>query len=270
MKNKKNGQVLLIVVMLLATVLTIVLSASYQAITETKITKMEEDSQRALAAAEAGIEYTLKTGKSLTSIASLGDANSFASFEGQTTIDKTVGREFSSPLVSTDQQYTFYLQDYDEETKTFSTSGPDPYFTGDLTIYWQNGTCGTSRTAPALELTLVYNDDSIQKWAYDPCLTSSPRIENSFAPYVGNYTIDDVNYQLSTDPIHIGDYPQAQLLFVRLFYHGTRLGFGGDADLKPQGTYITSTASTPGKTTKIIRVFHSYPQVQATFFTTRF
>ena len=56
----KRGQILLITVMLLATVMTIVLSVSFKSVTETQITKLEEESQKALAAAEAAIEVALK------------------------------------------------------------------------------------------------------------------------------------------------------------------------------------------------------------------
>ena len=60
MKSQK-GQILLITVMLLATVMTIVLSVSFKSVTDTQVTKLEEESQKALAAAESAIEVALKT-----------------------------------------------------------------------------------------------------------------------------------------------------------------------------------------------------------------
>ncbi|MEO0070141.1 MAG: hypothetical protein ABIK18_05040, partial [candidate division WOR-3 bacterium] len=59
MANQK-GQILLITVMVLATVITVVLSLSFKSTIETQTTKLEEEAQRALAAAEAGIEAALK------------------------------------------------------------------------------------------------------------------------------------------------------------------------------------------------------------------
>jgi hypothetical protein len=45
--NMKKGQVLLIVVMLLATALTVALTSTYQSVTETQLTKLEEENQKA-------------------------------------------------------------------------------------------------------------------------------------------------------------------------------------------------------------------------------
>ena len=259
--------------MLLATVLTIVLSASYQAITETKITKMEEDSQKALAAAEAGIEYTLKTGQE-TNISDLGNNKNFQNFTGKTTIETTTGSEFSTPQVGKDQQYTLYLANYDKST------GFSNYYTGDLTVYWQNTdeSCDSPRTTSALELTLLYDDPpKIKKWLYEPCSGSSnsSKIEgNGFSPSSsGNYTIDGANYKLkSSEAINIGNYSQAKLLIARPFYNGTKVGFKADSEnLKPwQGGWVKSTASTLNKTTKTVRVFHSFSQLPANFFVTQF
>ena len=53
--KSKRGQILLITVMVLATIMTVVLSVSFQSVTETQTTKLEEDSQNALAASGAAI-----------------------------------------------------------------------------------------------------------------------------------------------------------------------------------------------------------------------
>ena len=50
-KNEK-GQVLLITIMLLAAAVTVVMTIAFNSTTETQITKLEEDSQKALSAAE--------------------------------------------------------------------------------------------------------------------------------------------------------------------------------------------------------------------------
>ena len=70
--RSQQGQVLLITIMLLATVLTVVLAVTFKSTTETQLTKLEEESQKALAAAEAGVEVAIKQNVgSSVSIASL-------------------------------------------------------------------------------------------------------------------------------------------------------------------------------------------------------
>ena len=70
MKNQK-GQILLITIMLVATVLTVVLAVTFKSTSETQITKLEEQSQKALTAAEAGIEAALQQESGSVSIGSL-------------------------------------------------------------------------------------------------------------------------------------------------------------------------------------------------------
>jgi len=252
--------------MLLATVLTIVLSASYQAVTETKITKMEEDSQKALAAAEAGIEYSLKSGTTVK----INNLNGFTNFTGKTEIEDstTTGTDFSTPLINKDSQYTFYLADY--QTGSFTNA-----YSGTITVYWQQdstGACDSSSRPPALELTFIYGDSpvKIKKYAYEPCPTAPTKIEGNNLSSFSSVTkkVDGVDYQLKTDAITVD--PDAKLLIVRPLYNGTKIGFEGSNPLRLQGTYINSTASTPGKTTKTVRVFHSLPQIRTAFFVTQF
>ena len=57
-----QGQALLIVLLTLSVVLTIVLSIVSRSITDISITSLEEDSQRAFNAAEAGVEQALLKG----------------------------------------------------------------------------------------------------------------------------------------------------------------------------------------------------------------
>ena len=90
MRNN-SGQILLITVMLLATVMTIVLSVSFKSATDTQITKLEEESQKALVAAESAIEVALKN----NSTAILGpegsaDLSSITGFSGTATIESLV------------------------------------------------------------------------------------------------------------------------------------------------------------------------------------
>ena len=55
MKAKQQGQILLIIILLSTVILTVVLSVSQISTQEQRIARLEEDSKKAFAAAEAGI-----------------------------------------------------------------------------------------------------------------------------------------------------------------------------------------------------------------------
>src|SRR3972149_10455999 len=101
MKNaKRRGQILLITVMVLATIMTVVLSISFQSITETQVSKLEEESQKALAAAEAAIEASLKEGTNV--IIGEGALSGLARFSGGATVESLLDNSFTSPTVAKD------------------------------------------------------------------------------------------------------------------------------------------------------------------------
>ena len=103
MKNKK-GQILLITVMLLATVMTIVLSISFKSVTETQVTKLEEESQKALSAAESAIDVALKENQNVTIGA--GSLSSITGFSGNATINSTASKTFTTPSIPKNGSYT--------------------------------------------------------------------------------------------------------------------------------------------------------------------
>src|SRR3990167_1007022 len=97
MKNKR-GQILLITVMLLATVMTIILSVSFKSITETQVTKLEEESQKALAAAEAAVETAIKENQNITFGPGIeGSLSSITGFSGSATIESLTSKTFTTP-----------------------------------------------------------------------------------------------------------------------------------------------------------------------------
>ena len=139
----KKGQILLITVMLLATIMTALLSVTFQSTTDIQVTKLEEESQKALAAAEAAIEASLKSGT--TSILGEGSLSSLTGFTGSATIETTVSNTFTSPMVAKDSAYTFYLGDYNLTDKTIGSS-----INQDITICFISAS-----TNPAIEITLL-------------------------------------------------------------------------------------------------------------------
>lgn len=261
----KKGQILLITVMLLATVMTIVLSISFKSVTETQVTKLEEESQKALAAAESAIDVALKENSVNSAITSFtlgsGSLISIAGFSGGATISSPLSTTFTTPSIPKDGSYTFYLGTYDVSAKTIGASTAQ-----NITLCFKTGT-----TKPAIEVTLV-KTDSVKKYVIDPDHDQPGRIVNASA--TSTCIPDPANYSFSTT-IPSGDIGvDGKLLLVRVLYASTKLLFNGDSgfNLKVQGRTVTSqaTSSTSTGVSKKVVLFQSYPQIPEEFFTTAF
>lgn len=258
MRNK-SGQILLITVMLLATVMTIVLSVSFKSTTDTQITKLEEESQKALTAAESAIEVALKN----NSTAILGpegsvDLSSITGFSGAATIESLISPSFTTSSIPKDGSYTFYLGNYDISANP-PTIGASVAQT--ITLCFESGTPN-----PAIEVTLV-KSSSVKKFVVDP----SGRITNSSngLPLSANCQ-SGYSYSINIPGANIE--ADGKFLLVRTLYASTKLLFYRASDLPIQGRTVSSeaTSSTSTGVSKKIVLFQSYPQIPGEFFTTSF
>lgn len=244
--KSKQGQALLVTVMLLATAITIVLSLSFRSTTETQVTKLQEENQKALAAAQAGIDAVLKSGTNGSTIA-IGNLPNMTDISGNATVSTVTGNTFTTPLLQTDDQYTFYLAKQD-------WSNP---WSGTLAInYGSQSTCD----AIVLELTvLAGNPAQITRYKADV-----GNKLNSSSNEIGNNSSGDANYKCSAS---VSVPANAKLLLVRTLFSPTKLKFSGSG-LPDQGKTVTSTAKSNTGVTKTIQLFQSYPQIPADFFVT--
>ncbi|PIV09655.1 hypothetical protein COS31_04500 [Candidatus Roizmanbacteria bacterium CG02_land_8_20_14_3_00_36_15] len=254
--KNRSGQVLLIVIMLLATALTIALSTSFRSTTETQVTKLEEESQKALAAAEAGIEAALKQG-TITNIGAL--SADLSGYSGAATCDTSYNKTyFISPLLQKDEQYTFYFADYDAGLNSFSN-----YWSGNLTVYFMLGS-----DPVALELTTIGSSGTITHYLLDPDnLIHADSGKTSVTS--GNYSLNGVTFSRQSTPISLSN---TKLVIARVFSSSTKIGLdGGGTILKSQGKTCDSEAVASGtNVTKKVTLFQSYPQIPAEFFVTSF
>lgn len=265
-KLKQSGQVLLIIVMLLATALTVILAVTFRSTTETQITKLEEENQKALAAAEAGIEKALQqdAGGSffalgLSELSGIDLTKSSVSFAATTT------NTFISPLLQKDEQYTFYLINYDPSIKTFSGS----YANGNLTIYFGQGNC------PTLELSILNSAGTSlkRKLAKPACDTATAGSDLTVSS--GSFGINGVSFGYQAQILN-ADLSGQALLIVRVLSAmtgslNTKVAFQASVgNLFLQGSNITSTANSIAGVQKIVQLFQSYPQIPADFFVTSF
>ena len=230
-----KGQILLITVMLLATVMTIVLSVSFKSSTDTQVTKLEEESQKALAAAESAIEVALKNNSTAT--LGSGSLNAISGFSGEATIDTTTSTQFTTPTIVKDGSYTFYLGEYNLATKTIGSS-----ISQSIDVCFNNGT--------TVEITLV-KSTGVKKYFTNGSVAGCP-----------DKGVNIPAVDISTD---------SKFLFVRVLYAPTKLIFSG-ANLPAQGRTVTSEvkSSTSTGVSKKVVLFQSYPQIPGEFFTTAF
>lgn len=267
MKSQK-GQILLITVMLLATVMTIVLSISFKSVTETQVTKLEEESQKALAAAESAIDVALKENSDNSAITSValgsGSLSSFnGSFSGDAKVETLASKTFISPNIPKNGSYTFYLGKYHPDTKIIEAPPAQ-----NITLCFKTGT-----TKPAIEVTLV-KTAGVTKYVIDPDHDQLGRIVNASA--ASSCTPDSSTYSFSTTiPYGLGNIDaDSKFLLVRVLYSSTKLLFNGDSSLNlpVQGRTVSSqaTSSTSTGVSKKVVLFQSYPQIPAEFFTTTF
>lgn len=256
----QEGQALLIIVMLLATALTVVLTVSFTTTTQTQTTKLEEESKKALAAAEAGIETRLKAA---SDIADLGTLNLGPNITGSVTAASISEPDFITPLLLQDEQYTFYLADYDTTTNTFSN-----YYSGNLTtIYFgsQGGSDCTTRNTPALELAFISSTNTVTRKIIEPCSTGKFLGTSSINTTSGSFSFKGENFTYKT--VVSESINNTKVIIFRALFSGTKIGIQGSVDLKAQGKTITSEAKTP-MASKTIQLFQSYPQIPAEFFVT--
>jgi hypothetical protein len=258
--NNKKGQVLLIAVMLLATVITVVMTVAFNSTNETKTAKLEEDSQKALAAAEAGIDAVIKQSVNSAPIRidSLGGFNT-QGISGTAQVISASKPSFVTPLLQKDEQYTLYLSNY---------PSLDQAWNGDLNIYVVSevGQC------PSLEVTVINNLNVQERYAYNTC---SPALINNVTtvtvPVVT--VIDSISFNYRTsDAIPVVN---GRIAFIKVLNGRTKLGFQGTQggfshSLPAQGKMIESEARTTSGVVKRVQLFQSFPQIPSNFLTTSF
>lgn len=250
--------------MLLATIITVVTTVSFKSTTETQITKLEEESQKTLAAAEAGIEKAIgdriANGSNLYTDLNLSNLSGIDLNSSTVTVSTNTGPNFVSPLVQKDQQYTFYMSNYADGA--FSI----PYAGSIVTYYGSESSCSSL----ALEITVISGNGpyTINKYISD----SGGAITSPAGTGVNNITngsgaiISGTNFNCKTTATAMPG--NAKLFIVRIIGSRTKLAIQGSSSVRPQGKFIVSEAVSQTGVTKKIQLFQSLPQIPAEFFVT--
>ena len=276
MKKNYAGQALVIVILVMVVALTVGLSVVSRSVTNTRVTTEEENSQRALSAAESGVERALKSGASgYTTI-----NGSFSGVTGNSSVFKTTsdarGSSFyymnNGAIVPKDEGGDVWLSNYKDY------SGP---ITTTIGLYWGFGSeacsSGTgsetdTNNVAALEVAVLYNSalgPATTHYAFDPCPLLGVNRGNNFQPPGVAANGFNSRWYVAI-PVTSGI-----LMRVIPLYAGTKIGvFDGSGQLNniSQGTVVTSTGfvgtsgTSAGDVTRKIIAFRSNPSPPFEFF----
>lgn len=293
MKAKQQGQILLIIILLSTVILTVVLSVSQISTQEQRIAKLEEDSKKAFAAAEAGLEAGLKLapGSTFDTKGQLFSTVSDIATGSTATVLKKQGAAHYLNLAK-DESFTFYLADYDRANNTFSA-----YYNTNLYFYFENeqnqsAVCPSTQV-PILELLLMTNDPTtpvVKRKLIDPCsalggitgdkITAISGSHPSIQPYNESSTGFDKDFTYKTsDFLATGASYKFMIIRALFTQSGQKVRLVVERDgstddtvnpLPAQGQTVESKASTTTGVTKKLQLFQSHPQIPADLFITSF
>jgi Tfp pilus assembly protein PilX len=273
--SNQKGQALLIVVLVMVIGLTIGLSVASRTIINLRNTNDQAASQKALSAAEAGIERAIKNPEVSHISGYFPGTGSITSSNYQTTVSQINGSgnlllNGGVEVTKNDAIYV-WVTPYSDN---FSTS-----WSGQLTIYWGDGTndCSTNNAA-ALEVSVIYgptgctgaackDSPNLKRYVFDPCSNrvSSNHFDSNVTtaktPMPGATGEVDLNYYKT---INLSNYA---VLLVRInpIYKESHIGVSGIPANVSQGNNIISTG-TANQNTRKITVYEGFPEVPAEFF----
>lgn len=253
-----SGQALLIIVLVMVVALTVGLSVASRTITNLRNTRDQANSQKALSAAEAGIEQSIKSGVSI-GLSTISNNTTYSTTVSQ--VDGTLPFLLNGGnVVPKNDAIYVWVSRYEDKFSDASR------WSGDLTIYWGNnsGDCNNA----AIEISVISGSKAapvLTRYTSDPCGT--PTLERRGTNNFGNASVSNTPisgrrlYYKKTIPITNG-------LLVRVdpIYSSAFIGVSGSIALPLQGNIITSTGTSDNTTQRKITVFQSYPEVPAEFF----
>ncbi|MEK7571382.1 MAG: hypothetical protein AAB553_03835 [Patescibacteria group bacterium] len=257
----QSGQVLLIVILVMVVALTVGLSVAARSITNVRIANEEESSERAFAAAEAGLERAL-----VSNAATTGSLSNSALFE--TTLSTLSGQEFllqGGTPIPQDDGVDLWLSTYPSYSNPWS---------GNITIYWgvSGDVCNasaTTNTMPALMVSLITGTSAFPRityYAFEPC---NARAGNNFEviPTNGGTITGKTFLYRRTIAVSSGIVARIVPLYAPAVI-GVRGCDGANNNcnaLPTQGTLIQSVGTSDTTKRKIVS-FRGYPKVPSELF----
>lgn len=271
-KKGQRGQILLIVVLTMIVALTVGLSIAARIVTELRLSKQNEESQRAFQAAESGIQQTLARQSAIGSI------NAPITFDNNSAFSTTFVTDSGAAIVlnnglEVDQAIgaDVWLSDYSPNPALQFLNpmgGGNPVA---ITLYWgstSQASCGSTAgdsAAPAIEVTLLRGpiaNPTISRNVFEAA--GCNRITNAIVGTTsgGPFTLKGTTFRNSVNLTFNGSSLSNGLVMkVIPIYNSTVVGFQSDGTLFPaQGSIVTSTG-TSGDTVRKVEYYQSYPQL---------
>lgn len=253
--SSEKGQVVLMVILIMVVAMTVGLSVAVRSVTNVRISSEEENSQRALAAAEAGIEQVLKTNTPIAN-QNLGNNSTIK----QVQIFQVQSTDFllnAANLVEKDNGMDLWLVPHVGTAPDFSVP-----WNGNLSVNWglTPGDCNNA----AMEIIVISGSTAApayNRYVFDPCGTR--RASNKFSPPSSTGLIIEGKafaYQAIV-PISNGLIARIVPLYVSAI-----TGVSGGAQTFPEQGKRIESIGTSGETQHKVIFFQGYPILPIEFF----
>jgi hypothetical protein len=272
--SSEDGQALLIVVLVMVIALTVTLSLVSRSIVNLKTSVEQTNSQKALAAAEAGVEQAIKNNANIGQTgapSTIGGAKYSAKIEA---VQDSNGFLVNGGNIITKNEGAYiWLSKYDSSAPWSHPSWPSDSGSGSVYVYWGD-TTGDDKNA-ALEIVVIQGPDKdnaqIVRYAFDPysVRATGNNFNNNVNP--GTYTINGRTFRYRVSIVISG----GLLMRVNPIYASTYVAIkkvsASDTALPDQGQMIISSGCTPdcntsGNVQRKITVFQGYPIIPAELF----
>lgn len=260
-RNSQKGQILLIVVLAAVVSLTVGLSAVSRSITNTNVTTEEANSQKALSAAEAGVEQLIKQKNPATLANELSDDSGFSA--EATPVEGYQFKLNGGNQVLKDDGADIWLT-------TYPNFGGTPW-TGTIRIFWNDngGGCGTtgSNVNPAIEVVYISGNrttPNMTRVAYDRCQSRGNGFINPPSGMSAQARTTDGNEYSQAFDLNIS---QGYIIRVIPLYANAVMGarvLAGPGF--PSQGHIIDSVGTSGNTKRSVRVFKGYPKIPIEYF----
>jgi len=265
----EEGQILLIVVLIIIGFSTIGLSIVSRTITSIRTSTEEAESQKALSAAEAGIERAIQ-GSTPIAVEGSNPSNNSSYSTSFTQIQSSSFLINGGNLIPKDEGADIWFADHDANGNPIVSSALSPSF---VYLYWglPSETCGTNNAPAAIQAIIVTSDQAAvtHRFAYDPC----SRGNNFASPDTGSFNIGGKTFMYATPQGGQNDLAKGgnikKIVFIRVIpiYKDAVVGVstcnrGGNncpTPLPSQG-YVISSTGTSGAASRKITIFKGYPQ----------
>lgn len=284
LSSSQNGQILLVVVLTMIVALTVGLSIAARIVTELKLSKQNEESQRAFQAAEAGIQQTLENNAAIGVPKELGNNAVFST----QLIPDIGGAIIMNNEIEVDQAIgaDVWLSKYSSNAnELFTTPMGGGTSAVPIRMYWgslNQSSCSPGvgeNTAPAIEVVLLkgpITNPTISKNIYEARDASGPcgRIPGATPPNaspvpvaVNTPKVGGPQFRYHVD-LTFGGTPMTNGLIMKVIpiFNSSIIGFSSSTeDFPTQGSIVESTGKS-GNTVRKVVYYQSYPQLPLEIF----